>query len=196
MTVAAFSDWFVSSWPAVGGALVTSVLVLMGLVLFVRLFGIRSFAKMSSFDFAVTVALGSVLASGALSKSPALPITFTVMATFFAMQWGIARLRIASDGFSKLVDNQAILVMAEGEIFADNLQRSGVTRGELIGKLREANVLEISHVRAVIVETTGDVSVLHGDPETPLAEELFEGVRDALRHPAMGRSNETEATTS
>lgn len=42
------------------------------------------------------------------------------------------------------------------------------------GKLREANVLDLSQVRAVILETTGDVSVLHGDV---CSEKLLQGTK-------------------
>ena len=41
--------------------------------------------------------------------------------------------------------------------------------------LREANALQLSQVRAVILEDTGDVSVLHGPEEVD--DELLEGVR-------------------
>jgi uncharacterized membrane protein YcaP (DUF421 family) len=36
-----------------------------------------------------------------------------------------------------------------------------VTEDELRGKLREANVIQMSEVRAVILESTCDVSVIH-----------------------------------
>ena len=48
----------------------------------------------------------------------------------------------------------------------------------MIAKLREANVLDISEVRAVVLETTGDISVLHGES---CAETVMEGTRHAHR---------------
>jgi uncharacterized membrane protein YcaP (DUF421 family) len=173
----AFSDWFATSWSALGGAVLSAIGIYLLVILYTRLAGVRSFAKMSGFDFAMTIATGSVLASTAMSPSVPLPVGATVMGVLFLVQWGLAKGRVVWPGFSKLLDNEPILVMAEGEVLKDNLDRSGVTRDDLIGKLREANVLQLSHVRAVIVETTGDVTVLHGDPEVALDDELFEGVR-------------------
>jgi len=186
MTLAAFADWFTAPWPALGGALVSSVAAFVLIILFVRVFGVRSFAKMSGFDFAMTIAMGSVLASAAMSKSVPLPVAGLVLAVMFVGQWTVARLRLRFPAVGRLVDNRAILVMAEGQFLDNNLRRSGVTRDELIGKLREANVLEIRYVRAVVVETTGDVSVLHGEPSVPLAEELLENVRDGERFGDFG----------
>ena len=50
----------------------------------------------------------------------------------------------------------------------DALAASRVTRADVHAKLREANALDLSRVRAVVLETTGDISVLHGDAIDPV----------------------------
>jgi len=47
-----------------------------------------------------------------------------------------------------------------------------------MGKLREANVLRLSQVRAVVFETTGDISVLHTTDNTELDKIIMEDVGD------------------
>lgn len=42
-----------------------------------------------------------------------------------------------------------------------NLNRTNVTQADIPAKLREANVLEMNQVKAVMFETPGDMSVLH-----------------------------------
>lgn len=64
--------------------------------------------------------------------------------------------------------------MRDGVILHEALPYTRVAKDDLIAKLREANVLDLSQVRAVILETTGDVSVLHGDV---CAEELLQGTK-------------------
>ena len=53
-----------------------------------------------------------------------------------------------------------------------------MTRADLLAKLREANVLSFHQVHAVVMETTGDVSVLHGtgDEDTDI-DAMIDGVR-------------------
>ena len=68
--------------------------------------------------------------------------------------------------------------MKNGEILYENLSKANVGEGDLIAKLREANVLEFSEVHAVILESTGDMSVLHSDKEIELNEHLLMGVRE------------------
>ena len=58
----------------------------------------------------------------------------------------------------------------------ENLTRSRVTADDLRGKLREANVRNYNEVRYVVLEATGDVSVVHGPGD--LDPDIFRDVRD------------------
>lgn len=68
------------------------------------------------------------------------------------------------------MDNSPLLLMDGPTVIEDNLRKARVTRGDLRSKLREANVTRLSQVRAVVFETTGDISVLHekGDEKMDL----------------------------
>ena len=46
-----------------------------------------------------------------------------------------------------------------------------------MGKLREANVLQLSQVKAVIFETTGDISVLHSEDQIDIDAIIMEDVK-------------------
>ena len=151
------------------------MLALTFVIILVRVNGLRSFSKMTNFDFVVTVAVGSLLASASLATGWA---TFTqalfAMAALFVMQFLVSRLRKVFALFESLLQNEPIVLMRDGEIFEEALNATRVARGDLIAKLREANVLKFSDVRAVILETTGDISVLHGEE---CAEDLMEGTK-------------------
>lgn len=157
------------------GALL-ALIALLWVVLLIRVVGLRSLSKMTSFDFVMTVALGSLVA-GASQASDWLQFVqpLTAMVGLFFMQWLAARLRKQSDTLEEAMQNSPLLLMRDGEFIAEALQRSRVAESDLRAKLREANVLHLSEVRAAVLETTGDVSVLHGEQ---LDEVLLEGVQD------------------
>ena len=50
--------------------------------------------------------------------------------------------------------------MWQGKILYHALKKANVGKDDLIAKLREANVHDFSEVKAVIFESTGDVSVI------------------------------------
>ena len=180
-------SWLVLSPSAPLMIAVTALGMYAALVLFTRLAGLRSFSKISSFDFATTVAFGSILASAVLSDDPPLLQAVIALGMIYALQQAVTRLRIYSPIAARVVDNPPMLIMAHGTVLHENLAKAGVTEDDLRAKLREANILQWDEVRAVVVESTGDVSVLHGPTDgSPLDPSLLSGVRDATRLEGRG----------
>ena len=130
---------------------------------------------MSSFDFAATVAIGSTVASTALASTPLVNGVLALVALFL-LQGVVAALR-KRGAFGGAIDNQPLLVVRDGQALQDNLDTARVSRSELWAQLRQAGVRQLAEVRAVVIETTGDMSVITGDG--PLDAELLAGVRGA-----------------
>ncbi len=176
------SDWFVAAPHSLLAVVLSTLGLYAVLIALIRVVGLRSFSKMSSFDFAMTVAVGSVLASTILTPSPPLAQAAVALASLFGVQAVIAALRKRTTWMEHIVDNEPLVLMAGDRILHDNLQQARVTENDLWAKLREANVLHPREVRAVVLETTGDISVLHGQPDrVDLHPCLLRGVRDADR---------------
>ncbi|NNE11526.1 MAG: DUF421 domain-containing protein [Ilumatobacter sp.] len=155
-----------------------AVVMVAFLVAVTRINGLRSFSKMSGFDFAVTVAMGSVLASVVVSGDTPFLTGMAALAALFAVQALIARMRIWWDPVEHAVDNSPVLLMDGGRIIDENLRATKVSHGDLIAKLREANVLDPNEIRAVVFETTGDISVLHGPADgAELSDMVMDGVQ-------------------
>lgn len=155
------------------GALL-SALGISWIILLVRIVGLRSFSKMTNFDFVMTIAMGSLLAGASQSQQwSGFVQTLTAMASLFAVQYSMSRLRRWSQQIDRLVQNTPVLLMKDGVILRDALRATRVAEEDLIAKLREANALDLSSIRAVVLETTGNISVLHGDH---MDEVLFKGV--------------------
>lgn len=154
---------------------VTALLMLIWSIAVIRIIGLRSLSKMSGFDFVVTVALGSVVASTTVSTT-SLWNGVVALAALLGVQWAIAQLRVRS-AVESLVDNRPILLVHEGSVLEANLRHARVTHSDITAKLREAGVTCVDDVLAVVLETTGDVSVLTGPG--PVDDRLLADVRGA-----------------
>jgi uncharacterized membrane protein YcaP (DUF421 family) len=173
-----FEQWLTASMSTLVMVVVSTVGVYAAVIVFTRLGGLRSFSKMSSFDFAMTVAIGSLVASTVVAKDPPLIQGVVALAAIYGLQKFVGFLRRYTWA-TKLVDNEPTLLMKDGKVLHDNLKRTDVTKEDLRAKLREANVLELSQVRAAVFETTGDIAVLHSsDEDVELEAWLLEGVED------------------
>jgi uncharacterized membrane protein YcaP (DUF421 family) len=171
-------EWFAASGRALVLVLASTVGIYAALVGLTRIAGLRSFSKMSSFDFAITVAVGSLIATVLVAEDPPLLQGVVALASLYAVQMALAILRYRTGWVPSLVDNEPLLLMEGTEVLDDNLRQASVTAGDLRAKLREANVVSLDQVEAVVMETTGDISVLHAPPEGPsLDSQLLAGVR-------------------
>lgn len=141
---------------------ISTVGIYLAVILLTRLFGKRSFSKMSSFDFAMTVAIGSLIATTVLSSSVSLLEGILGLILVYLLQLTAAFFR-RYKAFAKIVDNSPLLLMDGSNILFENLKKARVTEGDLRSKIREANVINLSQIRAVVFETTGDIAILHTD---------------------------------
>ena len=133
---------------------------------------------MSTGDFVVTVAIGSLFGAAIASPNPSVGVTAVAFLGLYCGKFFVAWLKRNSRWASRVLDNRPILLMHGGKILHQNLDRAHVSEADLRAKLREANVLRLEEVQAVVFETTGDVSVLHDGDGTDVEPWLLEGVVD------------------
>ena len=165
---------------------VATVVMYLALVLMVRLLGQRTLSSMSSFDLGCVIALGAVIGRTALLLHPTLLAGLIAMATLFATQVTLSRVR-QSRRVDRLANRPPVLLMAGPTPLPDNMRMAHVAEDELRQKLRLAGIRNRTEVRCVVLERNGAVSVVrHGedhDPwlfsDVPGAERLHEGAAEA-----------------
>ena len=171
-----------STFDAILRGLLLGSVALLWVVVLVRMNGLRSLSKMTNFDFVMTVAMGSLVAGASQATEWAdVAQVGAAMAALFIFQNLTSRIRKTSDTVEDIMQNNPIILMKDGEICHAALKDTRVAESDLIAKLREANALDMSKVQAVVLETTGDVSVLHGDDTVD--PRLLEELRDMTDKP-------------
>ncbi len=174
-----FEKWLSADPTTLLLVAISAIGIYLAVIVFTRMAGLRSFSKMSSFDFAMTVAVGSLVATTLLTSDPPLLAAVVGLATIYGLQELVGLLR-RFDWMQKLVDNTPVLVMRDGEILHENLRETQMTEEDLRAKLREHNIFRRSDVRAVVFETTGDVSVLRTrDEDLEVESWMLADVEDA-----------------
>ena len=172
------AQWLGTTWPQVLMVVISTVGIFGAVIFLTRLAGLRSFSQMSSFDFAMTVAIGSLMAGTASAPAATLLNGLVALGTLYLVQIGIAQGRLRW-GFTRVVDNSPMLLMYEGRLLHDNMRRVRVAERDLWAKLRQQGVSDPGKVLAVVFETTADVSVIQGDgPLDPRLLQQVHGVPD------------------
>jgi len=96
---------FFDSWESIVRTIIITILAYISLVILLRISGKRTLSKMNAFDFIVTVALGSTLASVLLTKDVALADGVLAFILLIGLQYIITKLAVKSKTVSQLVKN-------------------------------------------------------------------------------------------
>ena len=90
----------------------------------------------------------------------------------FAVQAGVGALRARIPGAERWTDNEPLVLMRDGVADHDAMRRARVTEDDLRQKLRLAGLSRAEEAALVVMETTGDVSVLRDRPSGELSAEI------------------------
>lgn len=169
--------WLWMDWQQIVGITVSVIGFYFFLIMFTRIVGLRSFSKLSSYDLAMTVGIGSILASTVLSKSTSLLQGVFAIGVLFLLQALLSIVRRKFKPIKALIDNQPVVLMANGEYLWDNLKKAKLSTNDIKQILRKNGIKAKSEVFAVIMETTADISVIKNNEVVP-DWSLFDDIDD------------------
>lgn len=151
---------FFDSWDGLLRVVVVGVLAYAGLVLLLRTSGKRTLSKMNAFDFVVTVALGSTLATILLSSDVALAEGLLAFALLIVLQFVVTWLSVRSPTFRRVIKNEPRLLFCEGSFLQDAMREERVTVEEVEAAVRQQGLADFGQVGVAVLETDGSVTVV------------------------------------
>lgn len=151
---------FFENWSALFQVFVSALIAYFALIISLRISGKRTLAKWNAFDFVMTIALGSILASVILIDDVSLSegiLAFVLLITF---QYIITLLSVRIPFVRKLIKSNPTLLFNKGEFLIDALKSQRVTESEVMAAIRESGIVSLDDVEAVVLETDGSFSVM------------------------------------
>jgi uncharacterized membrane protein YcaP (DUF421 family) len=171
---------FFDDWNTIYRTIIAALVAYAGLVLFLRISGKRTLAKLNAFDLVVTVALGSTLATILLSADVALAEGLVAFAMLVALQWIVARLSLAWTPIKKATRSEPRMLLEDGMFIEKAMGDERVTHAELEQAARTQGFGDLSDIAAIVLETDGSFSVISKEKA---------GSRSALR--SLAKQNPT-----
>lgn len=148
------------NWEGIVRTLVVGVLAYVTLILFLRISGKRTLAKLNAFDLVVTVALGSTLSAILLQESIALAEGAVALGLLIAMQYLVAFTSVRWQTFAKAVRSEPALLIRSGQFCDAAMRRERITRDEAMSAVRASGGQDVDEVQAVVLESDGTLSVV------------------------------------
>jgi uncharacterized membrane protein YcaP (DUF421 family) len=108
-------DVVFQSWGDLGRIVVVGIVGYCALVILLLASGKRTFSKLNAFDFVITVALGSTLATVLLSRQVSRAEGILAFAVLIGLQFVVTWTSVRSGRFRYLVRGEPRLVVRSGE---------------------------------------------------------------------------------
>jgi uncharacterized membrane protein YcaP (DUF421 family) len=171
------------NWAGLLRVLILGASAYAALVLLLRVSGKRTLSKMNAFDFVVTVALGSTLATVILSKNVALAEGVLAFAVLIGLQFLVTWLSVRSADVRKLVKAEPRLLFYRGDFLYAALRAERVTQEEIRAAVRAEGHSSMERVGAVVLETDASFSVLANvqEPDPSALTGVRDGAHGALQ---------------
>lgn len=158
--------WLGSTPTALAWVVAGTALMYISSLIAIRIAGRRTVAQMSAFDFVVTVAIGSIVATTAITEQTPIARGFAAIVTLLLLQGIVGSLRQRNRRFRKLVDFPPE-ILYDGENL--NLPRGPLgaqpTREEVLSGLRQRGYRSIDEADLIVLEPDGKISVLRKGDE-------------------------------
>ncbi len=119
----------------------------------------RTLAEMSAFDFIAAVAVGAIVGRVPNSSTTSYIAGAMTLVTVLLAHRIISKLRQVPS-IALLFDHPPRVLVSGGQVVDSQLRRSGLTKDDLYGLLRQQGILQMADVHLVIFEQRGKLSVI------------------------------------
>lgn len=151
--------WF-DSWAETARVALVGAAAYATLVVVLRVSGKRTLSQLNAFDFIVTVALGSTLATILLASDVSFVEGIVALVLLAFLQLVIAYASSRSERLRAVVAAEPTLIVWHGDIDRHALARNRLAESEVLQAIRGSGGGGLDEIGAVVLETDGSLSVI------------------------------------
>ena len=148
-----------------------TIILYLVLIFSVRLMGKRQIGQMEASEFVVSMLIADLAAVPMQDAAIPLLSGIVPLLTVLGLELTLSFLIIKSVMFRRFLCGKPVILIDNGKIIQENLRRTRVTMDELMGHLRQKDVLDIGSVQYAILETDGNLSVFPYASKQPASAE-------------------------
>lgn len=138
---------------------IRTVILYLVLIFSVRLMGKRQIGQMEASEFVVAMLIADLAAVPMQDVSIPLLSGLVPLLTVLGLELILSFLVLKSLVFRRFLCGKPVILIDDGKILQDNLRSTRITLDELVGHLRQKDILDLNSVQYAILETDGNLSV-------------------------------------
>ena len=144
------------------------------LILVIRLMGKRQIGEMEASEFVVTMLVANLAAIPMQDGGIPLYSGLVPILTVLGVELVLSSLSLRSIRLRRLLCGKPVILIENGRVLQENMRATRVTMDELMGHLRDKDVMDVQTVQYAILETNGTLSVFPYPKERYLPVTIIE----------------------
>jgi uncharacterized membrane protein YcaP (DUF421 family) len=136
------------------------IIIYVFLIVLLRLTGKRQVGQLAPFDLVLLLVLSNAVQNAMNGGDNSVIGGMISAVTLVGVNWIVGVLTYRSKKLEALVEGRPDVLIRDGKLFQQTLEKAKLTHHELMTALRESGCASIEDVRAALLENDGSISVI------------------------------------
>lgn len=141
----------------------SSVIVYLFMVVSIRLFGKKEIAQLSVTDLVFILLISNSVQNAMVGQNTTLTGGLVAAGSLFIVNVILKFFTYRSKFLTKLIEGVPVILVRDGIINEENLNKEKITRAELDEAVREHGLKDIKKVNIAMLEVDGNISIISDD---------------------------------
>lgn len=136
------------------------------LLLIFRVFGKRSLAQITTFDFVLLLIVAETTQQALLGDDFSVTNSLLLVATLFVLDFLLSKMKDRWPWFERVAESVPLIVVKDGEPLHDRMRRSGIDVSEVLTAARERHGLErLDQIKYAVLEKNGGITIVPSEKQ-------------------------------
>lgn len=154
-----------TTWTFAAEISIRVVLMFSMIMIFLRLTGKRGIRQLSIFELAIILSLGSIAGDPMFTEDLPLIQALLIMSIVIILYRLTTWLMMKYQPFEDLIEGTSLYIVEDGMLVLDKIKRGKMSHDEFFAEMRQQGIEHLGQVRAGLLETDGEFSILLFKPE-------------------------------
>jgi uncharacterized membrane protein YcaP (DUF421 family) len=134
------------------------------LLLIFRVFGKRSLAQITTFDFVLLLIVAETTQQALLGDDFSVTNSLVLVATLFLLDFVLSRMKDRWPWFERVAESVPLVIVKDGKPLHDRMRRSGIDLNDILTAAREGQGLDrLDRIKYAVLEKNGGITIVPSD---------------------------------
>ncbi|TCH63172.1 YetF domain-containing protein [Acinetobacter sp. ANC 4862] len=154
-----------TTWTFAAEITIRVILMFSMIMIFLRLTGKRGIRQLSIFELAIILSLGSIAGDPMFTEDLPLIQALLIMSIVITLYRLTTWLMMKYQPFEDLIEGKSLYIVEDGMLVLDKIKRGKMSHDEFFAEMRQQGIEHLGQVRAGLLETDGNFSILLFKPD-------------------------------